>query len=129
MTALERRHFLGCFGTVAGASVIAAEETPAPAPKPAAPVCRITVLKRSVERDLADRFRDGKVKQCDAFSDGQEFTAKQPWSPPEGFCPWAWADIRSYVMANFHGGDFPTVACCTDGFRPVYFRIERGESA
>jgi len=121
---MERRHFLGCMGGAAGASAVAAEPT-APAAKPEAAACRITVLKRSVEQDLADRFRDGRVERCDAFKDGQEFTAKQPWSPPEGFCQWAWADIRSYVMANFHGGDFPTVACCTDGFRPVYFRIER----
>ena len=124
---MERRHFLGCVGGAAGASVAAAEQA-APAAKPAAAACRITVLKRSVEQDLADRFRDGRVKQCDAFKDGQEFTVKQPWSAPEGFCQWAWADIRSYVMANFHGGEFPTVACCTDGFRPVFFRIERVEA-
>ena len=42
----------------------------------------------------------------------------QPWSAPEGFCQWAWADIRSYISANFHGGNLPMVACCTDGFRP-----------
>jgi uncharacterized repeat protein (TIGR04076 family) len=122
---MERRHFLGCVGGAAGASVAAAEQTAPPPARPETATCRITVLKRSVERDLADRFRDGRVKQCDAFKDGQEFTVAQPWSPPEGFCPWAWADIRSYVMANFHGGDFPTVACCTDGFRPVFFRVER----
>jgi uncharacterized repeat protein (TIGR04076 family) len=53
--------------------------------------------------------------------------AEQATAPPapEGFCEWAWADVRSYVSANFHGGDFPTVACRTDGFRPVFFRIER----
>jgi uncharacterized repeat protein (TIGR04076 family) len=122
---MERRHFLGCVGGVAaGASAVAAEQAIPSGTKTKETVCRITVVKRSVEQDLADRFRDGRVRQCDAFKDGQEFTVKQPWSPPEGFCQWAWADIRSYVMANFHGGDFPTVACCTDGFRPVFFRIE-----
>jgi len=126
---VERRHFLGCAGAIPLYASVGAAEEPAPAavaPKKAA--CKITVVKRSVQQDLADRYRDGRVKQCDAFKDGQEFVVSAPWSPPEGFCQWAWADIRSYVMANFHGGDFPTVACCTDGFRPVYFRIERVEA-
>jgi uncharacterized repeat protein (TIGR04076 family) len=109
------------------AGVAAAEQSPPVAPAPGKTACRITVVKRSVEQALADRYRDGRVKQCDAFKDGQAFEVSAPWTPPEGFCEWAWADIRSYVMANFHGGEFPTVACCTDGFRPVFFRIERVE--
>jgi uncharacterized repeat protein (TIGR04076 family) len=88
-------------------------------------VCKITVLKRSVQPDLVSRFGKGEPQPCKAFTDGQEFTVTSPWSPPEGFCQWAWADIRTYVSANSHGGDLPTIACCTDGFRPVHFRIER----
>jgi len=125
---VERRQFLGCAGAIPlYARVGAGEESAAPATKAKKTACKITVVKRSVEQELADRYRNGRVKQCDAFKDGQEFVVSEPWSSPEGFCQWAWADIRSYVMANFHGGDFPTVACCTDGFRPVYFRIERIE--
>ena len=121
---MERRHFLGCVGGVAAVAGTASAED-AVAGKPKETVCKITVVKRAVEQELADRYRDGKVTQCEVFKDGQEFTLSEPWSPPTGFCAWAWADIRSYVMSNFHGGDFPTVACCTDGFRPVHFRIER----
>ncbi len=126
---MERRRFLGCVGGVpVSASIVAAEEAGASTGKLKRTACKITVVKRSVQLDLAERFRNGQVKQCDVFKDGQEFRVSEPWFPPEGFCQWAWADIRSYVSANFHGGDFPTVACCTDGFRPVHFRIERVEA-
>ncbi len=125
---MERRHFIG--GCAAAlplyGAVATAQETATPAEKPKKTRCRITVVKRSAHQDLADARR-GLVKPCDAFKDGQEFSLTGPWSPPEGFCAWAWADIRSQVMANFHGGEFPTVACCTDGYRPVHFRIERIE--
>jgi uncharacterized repeat protein (TIGR04076 family) len=114
-------------GAAAAARTAVGQEAAAAAPKPAETVCKITVVKRSVEQELADRYRDGRVKRCDRFKDGQEFIVSQPWSAPEGFCNWAWADIRTYVSANFHGGNLPTVACCTDGFRPVFFRIERIE--
>ncbi len=123
---MERRSFLGCMGGVAAVAGTAGAQQPAP-PAAAAPLCRITVLKRSLQQEFADRYRSDPVKPCERFKDGQEFALSQPWNPPEGFCQWAWADIRAYVSANFHGWDFPTVACCTDGFRPVFFRIERIE--
>jgi uncharacterized repeat protein (TIGR04076 family) len=50
---------------------------------------------------------------------------------PEGFCSWACADIQKYVMTLARGDDFlgvregTYVTCCTDGFRPVFFLIER----
>ena len=51
---------------------------------------------------------------------------------PEGFCGWAWDDIYKVVQAlrfhgNFHWFDEPGVSvnCCTDGLRPVVFKIER----
>ena len=112
-------------GAATSAGVAGAEQ--AAKAKPDQVVCKVTVLKRSVQQEFADRYRNGQVKQCDQFKDGQEFTVTQPWSAPEGFCQWAWADIRTYVSANFHGGSLPTVACCTDGFRPVFFRIEHSE--
>ncbi len=122
---MERRHFLGCVGGVAAvAGGAQAGQTPPPKPTPAQTGCRITVLKRSLQTDMVERFGYQGVKACERFSDGQAFTLTQPWSPPEGFCPWAWADIRTYVSANFHGGRFPSVACCSDGLRPVFFRVE-----
>ena len=89
--------------------------------------CRITVLRKDFNADFYRQHPYGQAQGCGRFEVGQQFVTPNPWDPPEGFCQWAWADIRSYVMANFHGGDFPTVACCTDGFRPVFFRIERVE--
>ena len=69
---------------------------------------------------------------CDQFSDGQEFVVKQPFSPPDGFCPWAWADIRNDLMTISVGGNVPwitpqgvAIAGCTDWFRPVIFKVVR----
>jgi len=125
---MERRRFLGCSALaplVAELATAATQEGPPPPPKPDAPVCRITVVRRAVHQDLADQHLPGrKVTACDLFKDGQEFVLTQPWQPPQGFCPWAWADIRTYVMANVRGGSLPLVACCTDGVRPVHFKIE-----
>jgi len=51
---------------------------------------------------------------------------------PKGFCSWAWADIQRDVTVLALGGDFPwvkekgvTFSSCTDGFRPVIFKLER----
>ncbi len=123
---MDNTEFPGHPGAAAASSGVA-EAAQAAVTNPEQVVCRVTVLKRSVQQEFSDRYRNGQVKQCDVFKDGQEFTVTQPWSAPEGFCQWAWADIRTYIMANFHGGELPMVACCTDGFRPVFFRIERSD--
>ena len=51
---------------------------------------------------------------------------------PKDFCSWAWADIHRDVMHLVFGGDFPwmkqkgtVITCCTDGLKPVIFKIER----
>jgi uncharacterized repeat protein (TIGR04076 family) len=48
------------------------------------------------------------------------------------FCSWAWADIQRDVVHLALGGDFPWIkekgigiSCCTDGLRPVIFKLER----
>jgi uncharacterized repeat protein (TIGR04076 family) len=127
---VKRRRFIGCAAAAAPllGSLAAAQEPKESAKKPKKMGCKITVVRRAIHQDLADKYRNGrKVTQCDRFKDGQEFVLSQPWSTPEGFCPWAWADIRTYVMANFHGGELPLVACCTDGLRPVHFALEKIE--
>jgi uncharacterized repeat protein (TIGR04076 family) len=43
---------------------------------------------------------------------------------PEKFCEWAWADIRTYIPMVLGQGN-PIAVCCTDGFRPVFFKLER----
>jgi len=51
---------------------------------------------------------------------------------PPSFCSWAWADIQRDVAHLAIGGDFPwikqrgiMITCCTDGLRPVVFKLER----
>jgi len=127
---MQRRRFIGCAAVAAPllGSVAAAQEEAESTESPKKMGCKITVLRRSVNQDLADTHANGrKVEPCESMKDGQEFVLEQPWSPPEGMCPWAWADIRTYVMGNFHGGELPLVACCTDGLRPVYFKLDRVE--
>jgi uncharacterized repeat protein (TIGR04076 family) len=99
------------------------------------PRCRITVLKRNVYRDLADEYLDDScrdVEPCELFEDGQEFVADPAGPPPEGFCIWAWADIRKDILTVAYGGDVPGIkqpgtvlTGCTDWFRPVIFKVER----
>jgi len=98
--------------------------------------CKITVLKRMLNQDLADEYLDAEkgFAACERFSDGQEFVVEHPFEAPENFCPWAWADIRGDIMTIATGGDLPwmkqhgvTIAGCTDWFRPVIFKVERIE--
>jgi uncharacterized repeat protein (TIGR04076 family) len=87
---------------------------------------KITVLKRGFEKEIIDQLKTGTKSACTRFSDGQEFTVKSQWSMPEKFCEWAWADIRTYIPMVLGQGNRIAV-CCTDGFRPVFFKIERIE--
>ncbi len=96
--------------------------------------CKITVLKRTLNQDLVDQFleTEGDFGACEMFTDGQEFILDHPFKQPEGFCPWAWADIRADIMNIMSGGDLPwikqrgvTIAGCSDWFRPVIFKVER----
>jgi uncharacterized repeat protein (TIGR04076 family) len=97
---------------------------------------RITVAKKLVVDDLVQEWADEEVKKkgfgvCDAFELGQQYILERP-NQPEGFCSWAWADIHKDVIAIMGGASFHwikkegvSVACCSDGFRPVVFVIER----
>ncbi len=101
--------------------------------------CKITVIKRTINHDiindyLKDEYQDRKV--CERFKDGQEFlvTKESRYGPPEGFCQWAWADIRNDILILLYGGNIPhmknesaNIVGCTDWFRPVYFKLERVE--
>ena len=99
------------------------------------PGCRITVLRRTIHRDLMDEYLSeerGAFNRCQAFADGQEFDIEGFPLRPDGFCDWAWADVHKDVMAVIFGGDYPwigrpgtAITCCTDGLRPVIFKVER----
>ena len=124
---MERRKFLKT--SAAGSACLFAGSVAAESLKQAEAeakyACKITVLKKSLNSEWSKEFRNFEGEVCDVFTEGQEFVVESPWSPPEGFCPWAWADIRTFIHV-VNSGEFESfVSCCTDGFRPVFFRIER----
>lgn len=102
--------------------------------------CKITVLKRTVNQDVIDEYLGDEYKgrnlfPCQHFEEGDEFVTESWGLPPEGFCTSAWAAIKGYIGVVITGGDLrpwvkhegTAIACCTDGYRPVVFKIERVE--
>ena len=110
------------------------------------PKARITVVKKVAYNELfggnppALMNNIGPVPECSRLEVGQEFivdtdrdSADSPnWEMPAGFCPWAFADMQRDISHILHGGSYPwmrekgvAVACCTDGLRPVIFKIEK----
>ena len=100
--------------------------------------CRITVLKRTLDKELAQEYGVEGLTACPMLKDGQVFYAD--FAKPEGFCDEAWKAIYQYAFAFSHGagndplyyGDWiktPGVAICScnDGLRPVIFKIEATE--
>ncbi len=97
--------------------------------------CKITVLKRGFEKDLAKQYGVDGLAPCPMLKEGQVFYAD--WQCPEGFCNEAWKAIYQYVFALSHGvdelfyyGDWikekgVAIVSCNDGLRPVIFKIER----
>lgn len=98
---------------------------------------KITVVKKlstadvygeNLENDTADDFKT----LCPVVDEGQEFIVEEDGKVPAGFCAWAWHDIQREVWTIRNGGGFPWIkkegmlyACCTDGLRPVFFKLER----
>ena len=91
---------------------------------------RITVLRRLWHEDILAEYGESVWQPCERLEEGQEFLCESV-NMPEGFCSWAWCDIQKYVMTLARGGNFLGVkpglfvTCCTDGFRPVLFKLER----
>jgi len=128
---MERREFLTTLAATSGCAVAAAAgERPdggADAGQAAKKYgVKITVLKRSYEKELVDQLKTGPASPCTRFNDGQEFTVTSQWAMPEKFCAWAYADIRTYIPMVLGQGN-PIAVCCTDGYRPVFFKVERIE--
>ena len=100
--------------------------------------CRITVLKRHFDEELAKEYGSKGIGKCPMLKEGQIFYAD--YAKPDGFCDEAWKAIYQYVFALAHGagdglfyyGDWiktPGVAICScnDGLRPVIFKLEATE--
>lgn len=93
---------------------------------------KITVLKKLETGEVFKEYAGKGVEPvCPMVPLGQEYISKG-MKMPDGFCSWAWADIQRDVAHLSMGGDFPwikkkgaMVSCCTDGLRPVIFKLER----
>ena len=96
---------------------------------------KITVLKTTLDEELAAEYGAEGLKACPMLKAGQVFYAD--YAKPEGLCDEAWKAIYQYVFALAHGagsetfyyGDWirkPGVAVCScnDGLRPVIFKLE-----
>ncbi len=98
------------------------------------PKVKITVVKKLNNKDM---FGDNPPlhfnmpPECDRLQLGQEFIVDR-FECPAGFCNWAYADIQRDIVHLALGGDYPWIkekgailSCCTDGVRPVVFKLER----
>ena len=96
---------------------------------------RITVLKTTLDRELAREYGAEGLARCPMHREGQVFYAD--YTKPQGLCDEAWKAMYQYVFALAHGageglfyyGDWiktPGVAVCScnDGLRPVIFKLE-----
>ncbi|RLG08241.1 MAG: TIGR04076 family protein [Thaumarchaeota archaeon] len=94
---------------------------------------KITVLNKLKNPEALREFGNDLEEECPFFKVGQEFISENVQNP-EGFCNWAWADIHKDVAILTFGGNAPwikregtIISCCTNGLRPVVFKIERIE--
>ncbi|NLE75797.1 MAG: TIGR04076 family protein [Chloroflexi bacterium] len=92
---------------------------------------KITVLKRTSNPELNAEYGHNIGLVCERFAEGDEFLLDR-MNKPESFCSWAWADIQRDVATIFAGGAHnwmkhpgTMITCCTDGLRPVIFKVER----
>ena len=99
---------------------------------------KITVLKTTLDRELAEEYGAEGLTACPMLREGQVFYAD--YAKPEGFCDEAWKAV--YQVAAFRPG--PTArgegprsttggldsqarratCSCNDGLRPVIFKLE-----
>jgi len=96
--------------------------------------CKITVLRRTINEDFAREYTKEKITLCPKNSEGQVYISTDG-AKPENFCEFAWIDIYKYVFALMFNGNFgmwmkdqkTVIASCTDGIRPVIYKIEKIE--
>ena len=96
---------------------------------------RITVIKTTLDEELARQYGVPGLTACPMLRAGQVFYAD--YAKPEGLCDEAWKAIYQYVFALAHGageelfyfGDWirekgVAICSCNDGLRPVIFKLE-----
>ncbi|MGN6711132.1 TIGR04076 family protein [Anaerocolumna jejuensis] len=95
---------------------------------------KIVVIRKEFYPEFADSYlTEGKeVGPCPLMNVGDEFIYEGGAEMPKGLCPWAWIDIYRGVNALSAGAtyapwnnqDGSQILCCTDGIRPVVFKLE-----
>lgn len=101
---------------------------------------KITVLKTTLDEELAKEYGAENLTACPMLQAGQVFYAD--YAKPEGFCDEAWKAIYQYAFALAHGmgdelfyyGDWirksnVAICSCNDGLRPVIFKLEATDVA
>lgn len=104
--------------------------------------CKLTVLRKELYKDLQQEYlADPQSGVCPLYQVGQEFVferygqADDFWTMGRGTqCSEAWDAISRYIYTALQGGSIMRnwtndermmIACCSDGTRPVIFKIER----
>ena len=102
---------------------------------------KITVVKKTFHSDLVNELTsspnqwvNGSIGKnancCHAFDIGHEFISDGTHIPDDFPDP-PWVDIQKYVLVLSRGGNMlgvnkgTYVTNCSDGFRPVTFKLER----
>lgn len=95
---------------------------------------KITVLKRFSPSEVFPESPVtpvGPMEACELLRDRQEFIVEN-LQMPKGFCTSAWVSIYGNVRLLAFGGNLPwfketgvAINCCSDGLRPVIFKLER----
>ena len=95
---------------------------------------KITILKTTLQDDLAKEYGIEGLSTCPLMSEGEIYYAD--YAKPEGFCDEAWKAIYQYVFALAHGvseiwyySDWikthgVAIVSCNDGLRPVIMKLE-----
>jgi len=97
---------------------------------------KITVIKKLSSKEIYGQplleVGEEMTPYCNRLEVGQEFVVEESGAIPSGFCTWAWHDIYPAVTGLRFGGSYPWMkkegliySCCSDGARPVFFKIER----
>ena len=105
--------------------------------------CKITVIRKECFDNLQEKYLSNpKSGPCPVFEVGQEFILERNskrddfWHMLDGTfpCAEAWDCISRYVYTALQGGSIMKgwtndekmmIACCSDGTRPVIFKLER----
>ena len=101
--------------------------------------CKLTVLKTTLDEELAKEYGVPGLGKCPLMKEGQVFYAD--YAKPEGFCDEAWKAIYQYVFALANGANMDSgwyyddwmneehknmaIVSCNDGLRPVIIKVER----